>query len=149
MNSLIYRRIVKGLTAIGMVILITMPGEVFGLVLELLHILWELFVEFLDVSFEWVESMLDHVVEHIFETDLHDTQIIVFYILVSIGFLIGYRLCRIAPKIYRRLQEHILATWLWHKTRTCLYWQSQTLINKIKLVAMSLGIVYVLIFFSL
>ncbi len=149
MNSLTYRRIVKGLTAIGIFIIIIMPGEILELLIELFHILWELFVEFLDISFEWVESMLDQVVEHIFETGLHDTQIIVFYILVSIGFLIGYRLYRITPKIYHRLQENIIASWTWHKTRTRLYWQNLTLINKIKFVAMSLGIVYVLIFFSI
>lgn len=148
MNSLIYRRLVKGLAAIGIFIIIVMPGEVIGLLFELLHILWELFVELLDILFEGTESGLDHIVEHLFETDLHTTQVIVFYIMVSIAILAAYRLYLFLPRLYCRLRENLLAAWIWHKTRTCLYWQSLTLINKIKFVAMVVGIGYVLTFLS-
>jgi len=148
MNSLIYRRLVKGLAAIGIFIIIVMPGEVIGLLFELLHILWELFVELLDILFEGTESALDHIIEFLFETDLHDTQIIVFYILMSIVLFVFYRLCRLIPRLYKRMKENLLAACLWHKTRTRLYWQNLTIINKIKFVAMAIGIVYALVFFS-
>jgi len=148
MNSLVYRRLVKGLAAIGIFIIIVMPGEVIGLLFELLHILWELFVELLDILFEGTESGLDHIVEHLFETDLHTTQVIVFYIMMSVAALIAYRLYLLLPKLYYRLRENLLAAWVWHKTRIRLYWQSLTLINKIKFVAMAIGMAYAVVFFS-
>lgn len=142
-----YQRIIKGLTAIGIFIVIIMPGEIFGLVIELLHIIWELLVEFLDLVFEWLESTLDHLIEHLFETDLHDTQIIVFYIIMSICLFIGYRCYLFLPKLVKRWIVQLQAAVAWHKTRLKLYWQGQKLIDKIKIVLMLLGMSYLLIFF--
>ncbi len=142
-----YQRIIKGLTAIGIFIVIIMPGEIFGLMIELLHILWELFVEFLDLVFEWVESTLDHLIEHLFETDLHDTQIIVFYIIMSMCLFIGYRLYRFLPKLFKRWLVGFQAALAWHKTQLKLYWQRQKLIDKIKILVMLIGIGYLWILF--
>jgi hypothetical protein len=125
-----------------------MPGEIFGLMIELLHILWELFVELLDLLFEWVESTLDHVIEHLFETDLHDTQIIVFYIIMSICLFICYRLYRFLPKLFKRWLAALQAALAWHKTQLKLYWQGQKLTDKIKIVVMLVGVGYLLILFS-
>jgi hypothetical protein len=39
---------------------------------------FELLLELIHITLEFVEEMLDMLIEHIFHTDLHDTQVIVF-----------------------------------------------------------------------
>ena len=55
MISPTYRKILYGLALIGIVIIITMPDVVMGLLFELVHFFFEL----LFISFEWIESTLD------------------------------------------------------------------------------------------
>ncbi|MDD2724789.1 MAG: hypothetical protein PHH59_12305 [Methylovulum sp.] len=148
MDSLNYQKIFRGLLAIGILIIILLPHLVFELLTELFHLLFEWLYELGDILFEWVEITLDTVIEMIFETDLHDTQIIVFYILMSIlGFGI-YRLCLLIPGVYRRIHNKLLAFYLYHKTGLTVYWHGLSLLNKIKLIAMVLSISYLYIFFS-
>jgi hypothetical protein len=75
MSSSTYRKTVYISYLIGICLVIAMPDMVFGTLLELGHIL-----------FEFIEEMLDKFVEHIFHTDLHQTQVIVFYLMLSIAF---------------------------------------------------------------
>ena len=70
----INRNVAYGLILTVIVIVILMFDTVFGLFLELIH-----------VSFEFVEEMLDILIEQLFQTDLHDTQIIVFYLMWAIA----------------------------------------------------------------
>ena len=69
--------------------MIAMPDVVIGFLFELVH----LFFEIVFISFEWIESTLDHLVEHLFETELHQTQTIVFYVMVGIFLFPLYYLC--------------------------------------------------------
>lgn len=149
MNPLTFRKIAKGVAAIGIFITIVMPGEVFELLAELLHLVWELFTELLHLVFEGMESALDVMIEHLFETDGHTTQIIVFYILFTGIIFIGYNLFWACLKFLRKLRCDIVAGWAWHTTRSRLYWQNLSLLGKIKLIAMILGVWYALVFFSL
>lgn len=148
MNSLTFQRIIKGLAIIGIVIFYVMPGEVIGLLTELFHAVWELFVEFLHILFEWIEVALDHVVEHLFETDLHNTQIIVFYILVSVAFYGLYRLLRKVPGVLQRLKSNLIAAWEFNKIRTLLYWRGLSSTDKAKLIAIAIGAVAGFIFLN-
>ena len=75
MISPTYRKILYGLALIGIVIMITMPDVLIGFLFELVH----LFFEVLFISFEWIETLFDHIVEDLFHTELHQTQTIVFY----------------------------------------------------------------------
>ena len=149
MNSLTLRKIAKGVAAICLFITIIMPREVFGLLFELLHIVWELFTELLHLVFEGLESALDVLIESLLETDGHTTQIIVFYILFAGIMFLLYQLGLAAWKRLRRLQTELIAALIWHKTRTLLYWQNLTLINRIKLIAMIIGVCYAMVFFSM
>lgn len=144
-----YQRIIKGLIAIGIFIMIIMPGYIFELLVEFFHLFLELFIEFLDVCFEWIESTLDHLVEHLFETDLHDTQIIVFYILMTMLAFVLYRLSLFLPKIVKRIYQHILASFTRQKIRLLIFWEEQSLLGKIKYISLSLGVLYIWIFFNM
>jgi len=73
--------VVNGLIFASVITVIAAPDMVFGLLFELLHFLFEHFLELIHIAFELIESNLDHLVEHLFHTDLQQTQIIVFYTL--------------------------------------------------------------------
>lgn len=145
MISPTYRKILYGLALFGIVTMITMPDMVIGLLFELVHFFFEL----LFISFEWIESTLDKLVEHTFHTDLHETQIIVFYLLAGMALYMAYRLWRVLPPLFFRLYNNVLTAWAKQKIRASIYWQELSLINKIKLAAIFAGIIYLasLLFF--
>jgi len=136
MISSSYRKTVNISYLIGIGIVITMPDMVFGSLLELGHIL-----------FEFIEEILDKFVEHIFHTDRHQTQVIVFYLMMSIAFGGICYLWRVLPHLCRQCKENLLAAWSWHKTRALCYWQELSLINKVKFVVIAASIIYLSSFF--
>jgi len=139
MISPTYRKIfLYGLALIGIVIMITMPDVVIGLLFESVHFFFEL----LFILFEWIESTLDKLVEHLFHTELHQTQIIVFYLLIGISAYLLYYLSRMLLRLFFRLKETLLSAWTLYKTRAALYWQDLSLIDKIKLIVITVGAIY-------
>ena len=141
MNSISYRKALNLFFFAGIVALVILPDVVFGLFFELLHLLLEL----AHILFEFIEVNLDHLVEHIFETDVHQTQIIVFYLMLSIAFVGLYYVRGLLPRLYHQSRENLLAAWMEHKAFASLYWRNLTLINKIKLAAISTAGIYCII----
>ena len=131
MISSSYRKTLNITYLIGIGIVVTMPDMVFGSLLELAHIL-----------FEFIEEILDKFVEHIFHTDRHQTQVIVFYLIMSFAFGGIYYLWRVLPPFCRQCKENLIAAWSWHKTRALCYWQQLPLINKIKFALIFAGLIY-------
>ena len=136
------RKILYSLAVIGIVIIMIMPDVVIGLLFELVHLIFEL----LFILFEWVESTLDKLVEHLLHTELHQTQIIVFYLIVGIAVFPLYYLWRMLLRLFFRLKETLLAAWMLYKTRATLYWQDLSLIDKIKLIVITGGAIYLAFF---
>jgi hypothetical protein len=133
-----HQKIIFGLVLISIVIFLTMPDVVIGLLIELVHLFFEVVV----ISFEWLESLLDHVVEHLLHTELHETQTIVFYILMGIVALPLYYLWRVLPGFFSRTKENVQVIWAQYKNKTRLYWQELSLIDKIKVVIITVGVLY-------
>ena len=144
MNSISYRKAVNLFFFAGIVTLIILPDVVFGLFFELLHLLLELAY----TIFEFIEVNLDRLVEHVFETDVHQTQVIVFYLMLSIAFSGLYYLWTLLPRVYYQSKDNLLVIWLELKTFVSLYWRDLSLINKIKLAAISTAGIYCIIFFN-
>jgi hypothetical protein len=134
------------LVAVGSVLV--MPAAVFGLLLELFHFLFEHFIELSHIAFEMIESGLDHLIEFLFETSLHDTQVIVFYILVAFASYWLYRLWRAVPPFCRRWKNNQIAYWTRKKESFFYYWREQLLINKIKWIAIGVVSIIGYIFFG-
>jgi hypothetical protein len=128
---------------------ITLPDVVFGLLFELLHLLGELSLHALHLVFEFIESNLDHLVEHIFETDVHQTQVIVFYILVPFIFYGFYRLWRVVPPFYRWCKRKQIAYWSRKKANLLFYWREQSTFEKLKLVVIGATVITCYIFFGM
>jgi hypothetical protein len=88
----------------------------------------------LHIGFEWFEFALEEIIQHLFHTSRQQSQLIVFYLLLSIALYAAYRLWRALPGLYHRLRENLLTAGSVHKTRASLYWQDQSAIRKIKLI---------------
>ncbi len=138
MNPIIHRKIIYGLALIGIVFMITMPDVLIGFLFELVH----LFFEVLFISFEWIETLFDHIVEDLFDTELHQTQTIVFYLLVGLFVFPLYYLGRMLLRLFFRLKETLLAEWALNKNRATLFWQDLSLIDKIKWILITAGVIY-------
>lgn len=124
------------------------PGQALALLLALGHHLLEIFLHLLHLGFEYLELSLDHAVEHLFHTGRHDTQIIVFYILVSFALIILYFLGRRVPAAWSRLSSRLLLFWS-RKKSSCLYfWQQQSLVDKIKMIGVSAAALAVYVYFG-
>ena len=138
MISPTYRKILYGLVLVGIVIMITMPDVLMGFLFELVH----LFFELLFIAFEWIETFFDHIVEDLFHTELHQTQTIVFYLLVGLFLFPLYYLWRLLRRLFFRLKEILLEEWALNKIRATDYWRDSSLIGKIKLIVIILGAIY-------
>ena len=144
MNTISYRKAVNLFFFAGIVTLIILPDVVFGLFFGLMHLL----LEILHMIFEFIEVNLDRLVEHIFETDVHQTQVIVFYLMLSIALGGLYYLWSFLPRVYYQSKENLLEVWLEQKAFVSLYWHDLSLINKIKLAAISSAGIYCIVFFN-
>jgi hypothetical protein len=133
-----HQKILYGLVLIGVVIIITMPDVVIGLLFELAHLIFELVF----ISFEWLESLLDHIVEHLLHTELHQTQTIVFYLLLGIAAYPFYYLWRKLLRLFFWLKESLLTAWVVYKNHAIVYWQNLSLIDKIKVLVIAAGATY-------
>lgn len=125
-------------------IVVLLPDMVF----ELLHSIFEMAMEVGHTLFEILEVSLDTIVEHAFHTDLHQTQIIVFYIIVFIFLFWLRRLWLAWPGFYRRLKEKIASAKAAQKAKLVGYWQGLGGLQKFKIVAIGLMVLIGLFMFS-
>ncbi len=144
-----YQKIIYGLVLLGIVVMLTIPDMVIELSTELFHLIFELIFEVADVTFESVETMLDNVIEHLFHTGLHDTQIIVYYVIVSVLAYPLYRLVRVLLRYLFRILTAIPIKYADYKNQWLLlrqdisyYWQKLPFISKLKWVLITTSILY-------
>lgn len=131
--------VLNGLLLLAIIAFLAMPDQAWDLTLALGHYLLEGTLHLLHVLFEYLEFALDHVVEHLFHTGLHQTQVIVFYILLAFASAGLYWLWRIVPPACRRFFQ-TLCGYYSRKRASLLYsWGEQTLGAKIGILL--LGIV--------
>jgi hypothetical protein len=130
MTSLPYQKTANVTWVIGVAIVLIMPDSIFGLVVELSHLALELS----HVLFELFESALDHLVEHTLHTEPRETQIIVFYIILTFGLGGLYYVCRTTQKLMSTLKDNLVTDFLFYKKRILLFWQ-ESAANKFKLIA--------------
>lgn len=124
-------------------ILVTLPDVVFGFIGAVFHLLLEL----CHITFELVEQGLDTLVEHIFETNTHDTQLIVFYILMSFVAFIAYRIWRVLPRCYHYCTDTIVHFKTSRTEQLSNYWLHQNIMQKITLISGLFAFLFCLSFF--
>ena len=111
---------------------------VFAVLISALHLPFEV----LHIAYEWLELGIEHMVEHLFHTSRHNSQIITFYILVSLAGTALYRLYLALPQLVRRLRERTVtarANWTsaWQE-----YWLSLGWRDKFGLYSAAAGLLY-------
>lgn len=129
------------------VALIVLAVAFYDLIIELLAEVVHLFFELLWEAFEWFELGIEHLIEHLFHTEHHASQIATFYILLLIGGLIIRWLWRALPVMYKRCKASLLEMWVRRKTEFELYWLMLTLPYKFLLIATAIGVAYLASFF--
>ncbi|MBS3964545.1 MAG: hypothetical protein KGZ80_08640 [Methylomonas sp.] len=112
-------------------------------VLELMHTLFEI----AHILFEWFELGIEHTVEHLFHTSRHGSQLVTFYILMTMLAGIMYLLWRLFPRILKSIRQRTLDAWVKRKTQITLYWHYQSLPRKLVLAATIMGVAYLASFF--
>ncbi|OAI24497.1 PilZ domain-containing protein [Methylomonas koyamae] len=127
------------LATITILAALAMPDLAWSLLLGLLHHLWAIALHLAHLLFEYLEMGLDHVVEHLFHTDTHETQVIVFYTIVSIGAVALYLIGRKVPAAAKRRYQ-ALRLFASRKKSSCLYfWDQQSGLDKLKIVGIGAG----------
>jgi len=137
-----YRNILYILLLIGIIMLLTMPDVLIGLLFETVHFFFELLFHLADITFEWIETLLDKIVETSFHTELHETQIIVFYLMVGIVAITLFYFGRMLLRFFFQLTEASHAVWTQNKIRIVFYWQNLSLVGKIRFIVIIIGAVY-------
>ncbi|EIC29828.1 MULTISPECIES: hypothetical protein [Methylomicrobium] len=132
---------------ISLALIVLFPDVVFDTTTNILGFLFDHFVEFSHILFESVEMVLDHVIEHLFETDLHSTQTIVFYVLLAIGSYLLYRMGRYFLHLYRRSRLAWSEFRTEHPFDAMEYWRELTRFEKIKLIVIPMVILYLYVMF--
>ncbi len=142
MQSISYKNITYSIGIISIVMIITLPEVIIDLVEHLVHLFFELISELLFVCFESLESILDHLVEEIFHTELRATQMIVFYLIVTIALVPLYGLWKRLPRFYFWLTKKIIIVWL----RSLSFLENLTFYNKIKITTFLVACIYFALF---
>jgi hypothetical protein len=121
-------------------------GVVLGILINTYDVLFGSVLEAFHILFEVIEVVLDKAVESIFDTGVHDTQTIVFYLLVAIGLGICYGLSHFFIRFFHALTDTCASC----KALTKLYWHDTSLIQKTLLIS-GLILVFIasLMFFGL
>jgi len=133
MQNNIYRKCLFHLSLLGVAasILVSFYDVIFGSLLEFFHLI-----------FEVVEMGMDRVVEHFFDTDLHQTQLIVFYILLTIGGFLIYFAWKVLATMCSGLAKNIYADWSELVAAMARDWKAMSMINRVILVSVFLLVNY-------
>lgn len=126
-----------------------MPDVILGSLFELLHFLLEQVLELIHLAFEFIELAFDHLVEHVLDTDLHQTQEIVFYILMALILYGFYCLGRAGPAFFRACKKKLVISWARKKANLLMYWREQSLVEKIKVVTISIAVMMAYVFLGM
>ena len=120
-----------------------------GLFISLYDVLLHTLLVCLHLTFEWVEYMLEEIIEHTFHTNRKQSQLVVFYLFWLIGFYGLYRLMSISYRISESLKKQL-------SDRRCYYqnYISQQLTvltanQKIKWTTALMASLYFVVFFIL
>lgn len=102
MHKQVYRRFFFHFSIIGITLslLAGFYDSIFGVVWESMHLFMEL-----------LEQILDDVVEHFFHTKVHDTQLIVFYILLVFGGFMIFFVWKILVAAFKKGGQMINKDW--------------------------------------
>lgn len=129
--------------------LLVVPGLVFKMLFKVCHFCVGFVLHMLHLVFEIFEYNLDHVIEHLFHTELHNTQVIVFYTIMSMLAYGGYRILRVLPGFLRRTKTKLMAYALRKKASFLYFWREQSWTNKVRMIALGTAAISLYVSFTM
>ena len=141
-----HKKIKYGLFIIGAIILLIAPDMIANILITIVHFIFALILHLAEVTFEGLESLLDKIVEYFFDTELHETQTIVFYLMILIVLFPLYCLSRVLPGFFIWLKEILITTWARHKSNVIIYWEDLSSHDKIKMTILAILAAYLILF---
>jgi len=117
--------------------LLLAPEIAWHLLIGLIHHVFEIILHVMHLAFEYAEVGLDHLVEHAFHTDTHQTQVIVFYILVLIIGGLAFLILRRIPAWFRACLAGLMLFASRKKSSFLYFWQQQSVAGKYKLIGIT------------
>jgi hypothetical protein len=122
MHRQIYQKLLFHLSLFGITssILVGFYDVILGSVFEFCHLIIEV-----------VEIALDRLIEYIFHTDPRQTELIVFYILLSIGSVLIYWVWKLLVQILSGVGQNLKMDWTELKDTVIEDWQSLSMMNRI------------------
>jgi hypothetical protein len=141
-----HKKIKYGLFIVGTIILLIAPDMIANILITIVHFTFTLILHLAEVTFEGLESLLDRIVEYFFDTEVHETQTIVFYLMILIALFPLYFLCRVLPGFIIWLKEVLITTWTRHKSNVIIYWEDLSSHDKIKMTILGILAAYLILF---
>jgi len=139
---------------------LTLSIVMYDVTLEILEEFLHAIFEVMHNLFEWVELGVEQVVERLFHllhigetvaflfiTERHGSQVVTFYILMTMlgyGFL---KLAKLTPRLYQTVKRLLLMSWIRRKTQFQIYWHSLTQLHKAALFATVVSVLILASFF--
>ena len=120
-----------------------------GLFISLYDVLLHTIFVGLHLTFEWVEYMLEEIIEHTFHTNRKQSQLVVFYLFWLIGFYGLYRLMSISYRISESLKKQLSDRRCYYQNYISQQLTVLTATQKIKLTTALLASLYFVVFFIL
>jgi hypothetical protein len=128
----------RGLLLTLLMIILAVPDVLIDMFLDLCDHAIDLFLEALSILYDYAGMGLDHVIEYLFETDRHETQVIEFYTTIAIGLVLLYGLWRHLPRLCLHLINTQREFWFRKKASLLYFWGEQSLVNKVKIAGMGI-----------
>jgi hypothetical protein len=117
---------------------LSMFGIAMSILLGFYDVIFHTLLEFIHTFLEVIEIGLDNIIEHTFETEMRETQIIVFYLMLIIGGTIIYLVWRLSVQVFSGVGENLKIDWLELKDAFIHDWQNMTLTNRVIFIALFL-----------
>lgn len=109
-----------------------------------IHAVFELF----HTLFEFIEQTLDLIIEHVFHTEPHTTQVIVFYILLSGGSFIVFKAAKVFLVWYKRWLKEVMVSCNKTKEQIVFYSKNLFFLKKIQRFSVVMMVLSVIIAFG-
>jgi len=128
--------IMNALLVCFILVVIQVPDLIFELAADFFSFIFDGCIEVFHLFYEIIEYGLDQIIEHVFHTDMQNTQMIVFYIQTLVFISLSFPLFRVISSFCKKSFYH-WQLFLYRKKSSLLYcWREQTLLGKVGVISL-------------
>lgn len=137
MHTQVYRKCLFHLSLLGIIVslLVGFYDIIFGYLWEGIHLVLEV-----------IELGLDRLIEHTFHTELRETQLIVFYIMLGVGGILTYFTWKILVYFCKDFNQNFKDELIELKNAVVIDWQALSTVERLIYISLFISINYLLSF---